>query len=758
MSSLHSCSVVAAATCAILGAGAAHAAEADALEPVIITAERRQASVATTPLAVTAVTGEALIARGAEDVSSLARIIPNLQLEGAAPLSGGAFNATPFIRGIGQNDASIFNEPGVGIYLDGVYLGRSTGAILELLDVERVEVLRGPQGALFGKNAVGGVLNVISRRPSQEPSARFAAVVGDYGRRDVTAVVGGGVAQSLSARLAVGRFERDGYVKRLADGARQGGKGVFTAKGSVLYEPDADLSVQVGLDLTRADQESAALTLLQVAPRGAPFLDVFNAAVAPRTGIRAPDGAAALNASFVTGDPFTTWATGPNRNTLDQGGLAVTAQWRPSDAVTVKSITAYRRLNALFSRDGDNTPFTFRETSDSVQQEQISQELQLSGEVFDGRLEWLTGLYAGREIAAQDSQIVLASGVYDPVLRPNTALELVFRQYNKMNTLSYGAFAHGRLALTDRLSATLGLRYSRDEKRFQVSEQRKVSRTFIVDPRDLELLWGRYPLRGAWDDLSPTLGLQYAVTGDHFAYANASKGFKSGGFNGRATSGPADIARFDPETVWSYEAGIKSRWLDGRLETQLTGFWMEYEDIQVTVNRTPANFVGNAAEARLRGLELEWRAAPWRGLLIEGSVGHNHARYTRVGQGGLTLPITRDSRLVRAPQWTGALAVEQSVATSYGQFHVRGDWSYVDRQHFDAANSPLISQSAYSLFNARLGWRDDDDAWQAAIFVNNLTDETYLVSGNAASPAFGSITEGAYGRPREIGISLERRF
>jgi len=727
----------------------------------VVTAEKRETRLQDTPIAITAVTGEALEARSATDVSAVASIAPNVQFQGSAPLSGGSFNATVFIRGVGQNDASVFNDPGVGIYLDGVYLGRTTGSILELADIERVEVLRGPQGTLFGKNAVGGAISIVSKQPTPEFEAALNASVGNFNRRDVSLMVSGPImgSDTVLGRFSIGKFVKDGYVTRLTDGEDLGDKDVFGAKGQIRWAPSDRLNVDFAADFTRMRQNSAALTLISMAPTGAPFLNTFNATVAPGLPIVAPNGQRSLNPSWVTGNPFTTWASGHNINNLDHWGVSATVNYDVTDALSVRSITAYRKLDSIFGRDGDNTPYDFRHTYDEVKQDQFSQEFQLIGDAVGGRLQYVLGAYYLKETAVDDGVITLAKGVYDPVLRPNLALELWFRQFLDMRTTSYAAFANASFDFTDQLSATVGLRYTKDEKEFYVFEQRYVSGTFLVDPAVLRRLYGEYPLTDAWSDVSPRLSVDYKVTPSVMLYVSFAKGFKSGSFNGRATGSSADVRPFEPEVVWSYEAGVKSQFFDNRVMLNLTGFYMDYKDIQITVNRTPDNFVANAAEARLQGMELEFRALPTANLSFDGSVGWLDAEYTEVGGSGLVLPITINSKLVRAPEWTANFGAQYVAELGdSGSLTFRLDAAYTSRQYYDAANAPLISQGSYTLWSGRIAYTSEDGSWTAALFGANLTDELYILSGNQASAAFGLLTEATYGRPREYGVSVSKRF
>lgn len=732
------------------------------LEEVVVTAQRRSTNLQSTPIALTAVTADKLDARGAEDLTNLAGIAPNVQFEGSAPLSGGSFNATVFIRGVGQNDFSIFSDPGVGIYMDGIYLGRTSGSILDLADVERVEVLRGPQGTLFGKNAIGGAVNVISKRPGDEFEADISVTGGSFDRIDAIASVSGPISDKLGARLTLGTFNRDGYVDRVLVGDTLGGKESLSGKALFVFDASDSLSIELGADFTRTRQESAALTLLNLNETGTPFLDLTNAFVAPGLGFTAPDGANTLNPSYVPDDPFITYGTGPNQNDLDQFGVNLTANWTASDFISLKSITSYREIDAVFGRDGDGSPFTFRETLDDLEQWQFSQEFQVNGTAMDSRLNYTFGLYYFTEKASDLARISLASGLYDATagILPDAtrlAVDLVFDQFVDIETDSYAAFGELTYDITDRLTAVLGLRYTDEKKIMEAYEFRIASQTFLVDPADLETLYGQYPLEESWTDTSPRFGLNFQATEDTFLYATVSKGFKSGSFNGRATASAAEIAPFDPEIVWNYEAGIKTEFFDRRLIVNSALFWMDYTDIQVTVNRTPSNFVENAAAASIKGAELEFTALPAQGWLIEGALGLLDADYTTIGDANL--PITEDSALIRAPKTTANLGVSYSFAAgSDGEVTIRGDWRYTSAQSYDAANTALITEDGYSLLNGRITYEDIEDNWSLSLFVNNITDELYLISGNASSAAFANITEGTYGRPREWGLTLKKSF
>jgi iron complex outermembrane receptor protein len=309
------------------------------LEEITVTARRREESLQSTPVAVTALTGEALETRAAASVDAVSQFVPNVQFDGAAALSGGAYNATVFIRGIGQNDFAIFSDPGAAMYLDGVYLGRSIGGIMDAVDLQRVEVLRGPQGTLFGRNTIGGAVNIVSRQPSDELEGEVSLTGGRFNRFDGKAVVNIPLSDTFATRFTVASINRDGYQKRLTDGEDPGDRDARIGRVQALWNASETLDFTLSLDATRVRQNSAPLTLIDVAPVGVPFMNLYNGLVAPGLGIAAPNGVSSVNASWRTADIDQTWAGGPSVNDLDARGASLTVDW-DLGAVAVKSITA----------------------------------------------------------------------------------------------------------------------------------------------------------------------------------------------------------------------------------------------------------------------------------------------------------------------------------------------------------------------------------------------------------------------------------
>ena len=764
-------------------------------DEMVVTARRRKEGLQSVPVAVTAFSSEDLENRNVEATTSLGQFTPNLQLDGAAALSGSSSNATAFIRGIGQNDFAIFSDPGVGVYVDDVYMGRSIGGVLDVVDLERVEVLRGPQGTLFGRNTIGGGVLLTSKRPSYNPEGYVEYTGGRYFRNDIRAMANAPlIDKKLSLRFAVGKLNRDGYGERLkldtagkeVDGGDDlGDINRVAGKAQVLWEPTSKVSILLSVDGTRA-REKAAVSSLTAVPVGQvpppTFRNIFDSLVAPSTGIKSPSGSKKLDASYINKDPFKTYATGLNESNLDVWGMSATPTWRVSPSISLKSITSYRELGAEFARDGDNTPFTFRETVQDIDQWQVSQELQASGDSFSDRLNWLAGVYYFQEEATENANAFLAKGIYDTLqkmpplpldsagrpdgtkapFRPfggsnnpaNAGADLMVDVYNHTENRSVAGFFNATFKILDNLGINAGLRVTYDHKDFNLLHQRMTTGLYIVGP-DFP-----GPSQG-WTSYDPRVGVEYQALSNVLTYATWSSGYKAGGFNGRPLQNSTEVTQYDPERLYSYELGVKTDWFKRKLVVNAAGFYYDYRDIQLTVNQTPRNFVANVAKARLLGFEVEAQVRPIPGLRLDGGVGYLDAKYTEIGGSLLptqTLPITTSSKLMKAPKATASGGAEYTYALSkgYGSLGARVDYAFRTKVYHDVANTESIAQDAFGLLGARLSWVSEDEIWSLAALGTNLTDEVYRISGNA-SPTFG-VEENAYGRPLELAARLTRRF
>ncbi len=759
-----------------------------ALEEVLVTARRRAEDLQETPVAVTALGTEALDVRSIRSLDALGQFVPNMQFDTAAPLSGAGYNATIFIRGVGQNDFAIFSDPGVAVYLDGVYLGRSIGGVIDLLDVAQIEVLRGPQGTMFGRNTIGGAVLLSSREPDASFGGDIALGAGSLDRRELRATLNMPLTDELSMRWSAVTTQRDGYETRLTDGTRLGDKGASSARTQIAWHPSEDLSARLIVDAMRVRQSSAPLTLIDVATSGVPFLNLYNSLVAPTLDITAPDGSKAVSRAWLTDNIDQTYAGGRSVNDLDSRGATLTLDSRAGPTL-LRSITSWRKLAAEFARDGDNTPFTYRETFNDDRQEQFSQELQWSGSSVSRALDWVSGIYYFRENATENGRAILVPGLYaalegldipagqtwcgmsganprpvtacppslrygGPAFHDNNVLtDLDVDLLTRVRNRSVALFGQGTHRFGERWSLTAGLRWTRDEKDVELRHRRRASDVYIVGSADAPQ---RFTTSST--ELTPKLGLEWQLHGDAMLYASYARGFKSGGFNGRPLISREEVSRYDPEIVDSYELGAKMRWFDGRMTANSAIFYNDYRDMQLSINATPQNFVRNAGEARILGADFEMATRLARGLDLNLAVGYLDGTYARLSPelSALQPALTVDKQLVKAPRWTLAAGLQHEWRLDAGSFVLRGDYIFKDRIYNDVFNDPRLTQPAFDIVNAYGSFTTADGRWDLSLAVTNLTDERYRVSGNS-SLALG-LAESTFSAPREIGATLRLKF
>ena len=753
------------------------------LAEIVVSARRRVESLDRVPVSAAVLTADTMQQRGIKDAADLGHFVPNLTFDQGTGNTGGSANAQVFIRGVGQQDFLFTTDPGVGIYVDGVYFPRALGAILDLLDLERVEVLRGPQGTLFGKNTIGGAINIVSRQPSNEFAAEIDGTLGNLSRRDIRAVVDFPIVQDkLAAKVAVLRRTRDGLTERDQGGALGN---VNRDAAQVMLRWNASESVKVGLsaDYTRVREEANNLHLVAANPNAA-VPTLWNMLVG------LPKYGEAWGTQFIEADPFRTDATGQSESNLELKGASATIDW-DTGPFAVKFITAWRSQDAFFAADVDHSPLPYLQQSVADTYEMNSQELQFSGKAFGDRLDWLAGAFRLGEHGHDDFEFPFARGLFAALsalpaavipLAPyptgaggaplfqcpaapagfpcaggagnplNVALDLDQMRDNRINFDSYAAFFHGSYRITDKLSVSGGGRYSKDDKELFAFGFRRGSNTVSIPPMTVSRSWTAFTPKGS---------LEYQWNDSVMTYASISKGFKSGGFNGRALS-PAEVqSSFDPEKTLAYEVGLKGLMLDRRLRVNLAAFFTDYTDIQLTtVGASPQGtviaVVNNAGKAQIDGLELELMAKPARGLEMSLGLGYTHAEYTHLNPG--VTSVTLDSKFVKTPKWSMDAGTQYRVPVSNGaSLLLRGDYSYRSKVYHQPSNIELLSTGATGLLSARVGLEAPEGKWRVTLYGSNLTDERYIVSGIEALDSLGSA-DVTYGQPREYGIEAAWRF
>ncbi|HLF32204.1 MAG TPA: TonB-dependent receptor [Xanthomonadales bacterium] len=763
-----------------------YAAEAGfELEEVIVTARKREESLQSTPVAISAFTEKDLEFRQIESTDELGDITPNLTFDSVSPSSGSSSAAQIFIRGIGQTDFTPVTDPGVGLYVDGIYMARSVGNVLDFLDVERIEILRGPQGTLFGRNTIGGAVVVHSKRPDEDPRASLRAQVGDDDMFYVTARANVPFSETLLSNFAVASRNRDGYVTRVYDGVQTGDDDSLAFRGSLQWNPQDSFEMYVTADATKIRENGAPTVSGGVNDRGAfatfgngllesctavninPNFGVAGPPSFPPPGVGTGGAPGCYNVNSFAGE-YTSEGTFPVKSDLDIWGVSMELTWDTSDWLTIKSITGYRDMEMESSRDGDNTPANIFATEDFYDHQQFSQEFQFSGSVLDDRMKWLFGLYYFQEDGFNHNPVylpvgsILSGGLYD--------------------NDSQAAFFQSTFDLTQQLAFTFGIRYTEDTKRFtpdQISLG-DASASGIFGPTWPNFVGFYLPSAGApipagarlvtydefeekFDDTNFMLNLAYQWTEELMVYASYSEGFKSGGFDQRFTAFTPVPSSFEPEYANTYEVGLKTDMFDNRVRLNLALFHTDYDDLQIIIRESFNPITFNGGNASIDGGELELTWVPTDRWYFTAAIGYIDAGYdeldSSVTAGSNATPVAITNKLVNTPEWSIALGAAYTIDLGdWATLTPRVDWSFHDEQYNDAINDPRLFQDDYALLNAAVSLQTNDGKWEGLLAFRNITDEQYLITGNSAFGTSASYVEQIYGRPSEWYLAVQYNF
>jgi iron complex outermembrane receptor protein len=718
-------------------AGESQASDASAaqLQEVVVTAEKRSENLQRVPVSVTAFNAQDIEARSATSLASIAQSTPNVSFQSEASNDGNAASSVIYIRGIGSNLVGIGAEPGVGLYVNGVYQGRLQGLDVDMLDIDRVEVLRGPQGTLYGKNTVGGAVNIIPSLPdtkADNASGFVEAIGGRFDRIDGLANLNIPVIKDeLAFKLAIASRNDDGYAKSLASGESMADTKKLTGRVSALFTPDAQWDVLANFDGTRIREHNADIIMPYIASPA--LAQLYNKFFTPL-----------YNSQWVSPNGYDSFGTGPNVYDALLWGGDLTATWHGSD-FDLKSISAFRHNSTTNGIDPDSSPIDVLETLTYITQRQYSQEFQASGASFGDRLRWVGGLYLFQESASEQTQAMVF-----PALTPFLG-ELSFLRLATVNNHAYAAYAQGTYSILDNFHATVGLRYTEEYKGSSFEQSGLYSGT-IENP--LSSSGARF------DKATPRIGFDYQWTPDLMTYISAAEGYKSGGFNNINVGNV-----FGPESAWTYEIGARSDWFQKRLRANLSAFWTNYTDIQVsevyaTPGGAPVSLIANAASARIQGAELELSAVPAQGLNLGLTGGFTDARFTgsaNTSGSGLP-PVTPASPFVNVPRWTGSASGQYTLPLSAGyELLSRMDYSYRSAVFHDITGSLLSRQGAYGLLDARLALQPADQRWSVAAFGTNITNKHYYTGATDFTSSFGFVFA-IVAPPAEWGVDLKYRF
>ena len=696
---------------------------ATTLDAITVTARKREETLQEIPVAVTAFTAEALDKLNVEDLSDLGGQVPNLTIYAAR---GASSTVTAYIRGVGQADPTWGADPGVGIYLDDVYIARPQGALLDVFDVSRIEVLRGPQGTLYGKNTIGGAIKYISRGLPQETEGYAQITVGNYNQLDAKAAIGGEIGgndSGLRARVAVASMNRDGFGENTITHQPISDKEINAARFNLGAYAGDDFDVQFALDWI--DDKSGMRGSKMLVPNPfAPAYPPMDSRYDVRSGMR-------------------------NINDVETKGASATVNWRPNEDWAVKYIIAKRESDTFGNIDFDTTPVKIADVQGIYFDEQVSNELQVN---YDGggRARGVVGLYQ-------------FNGEAGGQIRNNFFNLLFGDTRGTVYTESIALYADWTFDLNDKWKLDVGARYTDEDKRAVVFNRSYADATFtrptaVVADFDKTI---------NLTNVSPKVSIDYQVNPDVMVYGLATRGFKSGGYNIRANAVavPRSAEPFDDESVDSFEVGSKMAFLDQRLFLNVSLFHNKYKDIQLSVftgidtngDGVDDQFFGdftNAGRGTVNGAEVEYQWLPTQNWLVSGNLAWLDAKYDEFIDRGVN--VADKQRFTNAPEFSGAMNVEYRTALSNGgNLSARMTYSYQSEVWPTTDLSPLIMQKGYGLLGAGVIWQAND-AWSFSLQGSNLMDKEYRTTGYNI-PSVGSVI-GFYGAPRQYTLTARYEF
>jgi iron complex outermembrane receptor protein len=708
--------------CALSLAPAAHAQTAAApaasqaanVEELVVTARRREETLKDVPIAVSAYTAASMERTGVRDITDLQKTTPSLTLQ---PARGSNSTLIAFIRGVGQQDPLWGFDPGVGLYLDDVYVARPQAAVLDVFDVDRIEVLRGPQGTLYGRNTIGGAIKYVTARIGQKPELDVKGQFGSYGEHDEIVSFKAPLSSTFGLSGAIAKYDRDGYGTNLFTHNDQYNKDVLAMRGSAEWTPTQDLFIRLSLDRVQDDSNA-------------------------KHGHREAVYTSAAGVTYgVLPNVYDTNSNAGDKNKVVAEGGSLLGQWTVSPNLTLKSITAFRsgyhqftqEVQALFSAD---------------------------------KLHGVAGIFY---------LDATASGAFDTVLTnasPTTGYTIYDGGY--VRTKSTSAYADASYDFTDQFQVSVGGRYTSDDKTGQVLRQQYLGVRSPAFGNAAAIKLGapntNYTNERTFRKFTPRVSASYKIDSDLTAYASYGQGFKSGGFDmrGDAVAYPATVKGYAPETVSTYEIGLKGSLADRTLNFATDIFNSDYRDQQITTqypNSTGgiASVVDNVGSSTLRGAEVEgsWRIVPAFTVNATASyIDTKFDKYLAFIPGTGLVDVSNQRKLQNTPKWTASLSGTFSHDFGdKGRIMITPALAYRSfTQQFETA-APLIDQPSYTLYDLDAVWTSADDRYQVGLHGKNLSDERYKIGGYSFPGAlFANSIDAFYGAPRTVTVSLAAKF
>ncbi|MFT5501014.1 MAG: iron complex outermembrane receptor protein [Woeseiaceae bacterium] len=757
---------------------AAYAA-AEAIEEIVVTAQKRETALQDTPIAITAFTSAQIERDRIEDFRDIAAHTPSMtftQLQGYTQIA---------MRGVGLDLTNLSAETSVALYEDGVYRGASFLQGVPSFDMERIEILRGPQGTLYGRNATAGAANIITKQPLEIPELNASITAGNYDQRRLDLGFSGPIVPGVvSGRASFVYDDRDGYRDNEAINKDEDAARMEAVRGSLFFTLAENIEFVLRGDYSENDTSTGLLINLQLAPTplGITPDNVGGFLTFPDPGLGGASLADVFGLSFpqagspVIADPDDQKVRleQPTSRNIEQKGVSGTLTWE-FDQVTAKFIGAYRDNEMKFLADNDGTDIQILTNNALQTNEQTSFEVNFSGVAWDGRMDWLAGAYYFQEdglaqffydLSAFQTTFEALFGIFGPGGAPlpvgslaafgnhlttGQGSEIPFLDFRMtQESESRAVFGQTTFSLVEDLRLTLGVRYTEDEKKVHRELTNNLGGAACDSISD-----------ESWSQATGTLILDYTFSEDAMVYGSLSKGYKAGGYN------PGECFDvFDPEDIVSYEAGIKTRVADGRVQLNGSVFMYKYDDIQVNRFVNNASAITNAAEADILGAELEFIIVAGSGLSFDGGItwldteyGGN-ATFSDPILGGALIDVDGND-LLRSPALKLYIGSQYEWDTSVGRFLVRADASFSDSYYFDVFEASLpnqneMEQDSYWIYNARVAWESLDGRYEVQGFVENITDEVYAETRQAIGTTGAVI--GEFSNPRQYGVRVTARF
>ena len=750
-----------------------------ALDEIVVTAQFREQNLQDTPLAITAVTAEMLEARSQTNITEVANQAPSVTLKPQSAMFGPSIAA--YIRGIGAADFNPALEPGVGMYVDDVYIATLTGSMLDLLDLQRVEILRGPQGTLAGRNSIGGAVKLYSQKPSAEDSGSFQATYGSRDRLDLRGMANFALTDNLFLRISGVDKSQDGYVDRIDYGcafptnpygiksqratsagcvvARDSNVNYTAARAALRWLASDSVEVNLSADYTTDHRNPTGVVLVdyrdasQTAAVIGRIQPIYDATPANnvRPSVFVPPRKSYYNYASFYSAPHN--GTGEVSNVMVESratagqffegwGTALDLDWQISDSFSLKSITAYRSYESGFTNDNDLSPLTSSIGDGTLPFHSFSQELRLNGAAMGNRLQYtIGGYYSDQQSTYQSWQDLRYTG------------PLQFQQDDVVNSDSMAAFAQVAFEVTERLDLTAGIRYTDEHKDY----------TFVRLTRDGAVHPALGALNGLTSDYDGSnvdyrVAAQYSWSDDVMTYLQWSTGFKGGGVSPRPFV-VAQATPFDPETLETWELGIKTDLFDRRLRINSAIFMGDYSDVQLGLQLcpgAPCGMIANAGSADLKGFEFEATFRPVGDLSVDASYSYTDFKWTYLDpritsiQPGMTTPFLPKDKASLGAQYDLKLA-------SGARITPRVDASFQSELYTNGNNTVNNRIGGYTLINARITWLNSDGDLAVSLEGTNLGDKYYFVS-RADQYVGAGHTDGQPGRPREWAVTLKKTF